>query len=152
MPWPPLTRPRQFVNPVTLVAFAVLSAVYGAAYIIGDVVNYSGESLQLIRIHDDMLPGVVYGGLWLVVAVGCFVGLYSRRAFKVAYSGFVSTVAGWSLLYLCLWCTDTRSYGLLVSSVWWAVVAVAAYTIVVIELTAVKKAAKAHGCPEYKVR
>ena len=152
MSWPPLTRPRQFVNPVTLVAFAVLSAVYGAAYVVGDVVNYNGEALQLVKIHDELLPGVVYGVLWLVVAVGCFVGLYSRRAFKVAYSGFVSTVAGWALLYLCLWCTDTRSYGLLVSSVWWAVVAVAAYTIVVTELAEVKKAARAQQRPEDEIR
>lgn len=152
MSWPPLTRPRQFVNPVTLVAFAVLSTVYGAAYVVGDVVNYNGESLQLIRIHDDLLPSVVYGALWLVGGVGCFVGLYSRRVFRVAYSGFVATVAGWALLYLFLWCTDTSSYGLLVSSVWWAVVAVAAYTIVVIELTDVKQKARELRCSEQDVR
>lgn len=152
MSWPPRTRPGHFENPVTLVAFAVLSAVYGVAYIVGDLVNYNGESLQLIRVHDDMLPGVVYGGLWVVVSVGCFVGLYSRRVFRVAYSGFVAAVAGWSLLYLCLWFADRSSYGLLVSSVWWAVVAVAAYTVVVIELATVKQKAREHGCPEHEVR
>lgn len=152
MPWPPLTRPRQFVNPVTLFAFVGMAFVYGMAYIIGDVVNYDGESLQLVKIHDDMLPSAVYGGLWLVVSAMCLGGMYSRRLFKIGFSSFVASVLGWSLLYMVLCIGDPASYGLLVSSVWWATAAVASYSLVVVELTAVKKEAKAHGCPECKVR
>lgn len=147
----PLTRPRQFVNPVTLTVFAVMSAVYGAAYIIGDVVNYDGEALQLVRIYDDVLPGVVYGSVWLIVAAGCFAGLFSRRVFKVAYSALTACVATWSGLYLVLWIAEPSSYGLLVSSTWWLAMAAAVYTLTVTELTAVKSIADMHGCDENEV-
>ena len=152
MPWPPLTRPRHFVNPVTLFALAGMAFVYGMSYLVGDIVNYDGESLQLVRIHDDLLPSSVYGGLWIVVSVLCFGGMYSRKLFRVGFSSFIACAIGWSLLYMILWLDEPSSYGLLVSSVWWATVAIASYTLVVTELAEVKKAARAQHRPEDEVR
>ena len=151
MPWPPLTRPRQFVNPVTLSALAGMSFVYGLAYLVGDIVNYDGESLQLVRIYDDVLPGVIYGSVWLLIASCCLAGLFSRRVFKVAYSALAALAGTWSGLYLVLWIVDPSSYGLLVSATWWFAMAAAVYTLTVTELTAVKSIADMRGCDENEV-
>lgn len=152
MSWPPRTRPRQYVNPVALVSLAGMALIYGASYLVGEIVNYDGESLQLVRIHDDLLPSAVYGALWIIVSVLCFGGVYSRWLFRVGFSAFIACAIGWSLLYMILWVSDPLSYGLLVSSVWWATVSVTTYTLVVTELAEVKKAARAQQRPEDEVR
>ena len=146
------TRPRHFVNPVTLGAFAVMSAVYGTSYIAADAMNYDGESLQLATLRDAFLPTFVYGTMWVLIAGACVVGLFSRRAFRVGFSSFVAACAGWSLLYLTLWINEPSSFGLFSSSMWWATVTIASYTIVVAELTAVKKIAHENGLEDNEVR
>lgn len=148
----PKTRPRQFENPVTLGVFVVMSAIYGMSYIAADVMDYDGESLQLATLRSSALPTFMYGAMWVVIAGACVVGLFSRRAFRVGFSTFVAACGGWSLLYLGLWAGDISSFGLFSSAAWWAAVTVASYTIVVNELTAVKKIARANGLEDNEVR
>lgn len=148
----PKTRPRHFENPVTLGVLVCMAAIYGAAYVVGDIGNYSGRALSLVKIHDNFLPMFMYGVMWLTVAGLCFAGLFSRRMFRIGFSSYVAACAGWSLLYAVLWINDTASFGLIVSALWWSTTTLLAHTVVVTELTAVKKIAHENGLEDNEVR